>query len=37
MVYVFQEDYYNFYGGPWTRVEWNNNLYWVKSDKVKKF
>ena len=36
VVYVLQEDYYNFYGGPWMRVEWNNNLYWVKSDKVKK-
>ena len=36
VVNVLQEDYYNFYGGPWTRVEWNNNLYWVKSDKVKK-
>lgn len=36
LVNVLQEDYYNFYGGPWTRVEWNNNLYWVKSDKIKK-
>ena len=36
VVYVIQEDYYNWYGGPWTKVEWNNNLYWVKSDKIKK-
>lgn len=36
IVNVLQEDYYNFYGGPWTRVEWNGNWYWVRSDKVKK-
>jgi len=24
-VNVLQENYYNWYGGPWTRVEWNGN------------
>lgn len=28
-VRVIEENYNNFYGGPWTRVEWNNNWYWV--------
>lgn len=37
IVNVLQEDYYNFYGGPWTRVEWKDNLYWVSSNKIKKF
>jgi len=36
VVDVLQEDYYNFYGGPWTRVEWNDNWYWVNANKVKK-
>ena len=33
-VAVLQEDYYNWYGGPWTRVEWNNNLYWTKPENL---
>lgn len=37
VVYVLQEDYYNWYGGPWTRVEWNGNLYWTSPNKLKKF
>ena len=36
IVNVLQEDYYNWYGGPWTRVEWKDNWYWVKASKVKK-
>ena len=36
IVNVLQEDYYNFYGGPWTRVEWKNRQYWIKPDKIKK-
>ena len=36
MVYVLQEDYYNWYGGPWTRVEWNGNWYWTSPSKLKK-
>ena len=36
VVYVLQEDYYNWYGGPWTRVEWNGNWYWTSSSKIKK-
>ena len=26
---VVEEGYRNFYGGPWTRVEWGGELYWV--------
>ena len=33
---IIQEDYYNFYGGPWTRVEWNGNWYWVDPSKLRK-
>lgn len=36
IVNVLQEDYYNFYGGPWTRVEWSGNWYWVRANKLKK-
>ncbi len=35
-VNVLQEDYYNFYGGPWTRVEWNGNWYWTSPGNIKK-
>lgn len=35
-VNVLQENMYNWYGGPWTRVEWNDNWYWVNSKKVAK-
>lgn len=24
---IIEENYCNFYGGPWTRVEWNGNWY----------
>lgn len=34
IVNVLQENYYNWYGGPWTRVEWNNNLYWTKPENL---
>jgi len=36
IVNVLQENMYNWYGGPWTRVEWKDNWYWVSADKVKK-
>jgi hypothetical protein len=36
IVNVLQEDYYNFYGGPWTRVEWNGNWYWTSPSNIKK-
>jgi len=36
IVNILEEDYYNWYGGPWTRVEWNGNLYWTSSKKLKK-
>ena len=35
-VEIIKEDYYNFYGGPWTRVEWKDNLYWVDPKQLKK-
>ena len=35
-VNVLQEDYYNFYGGPWTRVEWSGNWYWVNPDSIRR-
>lgn len=35
-VKILQEDYVNFYGGPWTRVEWNGNWYWVNPSKLMK-
>lgn len=28
-VKILQENYINFYGGPWSRIEWNGNWYWV--------
>ena len=30
-VKILQENYINFYGGPWSRIEWNGNWYWVSS------
>ena len=36
VVNVLQENMYNWYGGPWTFVEWKDNLYWVKAKKIKK-
>lgn len=33
---IIEENYCNFYGGPWTRVEWNGNWYWVDSSKLRK-
>ena len=33
---IIEENYYNFYGGPWTRVEWNGNWYWVDPSKLRK-
>lgn len=35
-VKILCEDYFNFYGGPWTRVEWNDNWYWVNPKSIKK-
>lgn len=35
-VEIIKEDYYNFYGGPWIRVEWKDNLYWVDPIQLKK-
>ena len=35
-VNVLQENMYNWYGGPWTRVEWNGHWYWVNSKKIAK-
>lgn len=36
IVNVLQEDYYNFYGGPWIRVEWSGNWYWVNPDGIRR-
>ena len=33
-VKILQEDYINFYGGPWSRIEWNGNWYWVSPDNL---
>lgn len=35
-VKILKEDYYNFYGGPWTRVEWKDNWYWISPKHLKK-
>lgn len=35
-VEIIEENYDNFYGGPWTRVEWKDNLYWVDPKQLKK-
>ena len=35
-VEIIEENYDNFYGGPWTRVEWKDNLYWVDPEQLKK-
>lgn len=34
-VKILQEDYINFYGGPWSRIEWNDNWYWVSPKDLK--
>lgn len=31
---VLTENYFNFYGGPWTEVLWNGNKYWTRPDSV---
>ena len=36
VVSIVQEGMYNWYGGPWTRIEWNGNFYWVKPAALKK-
>ena len=36
IVNVLQENMHNWYGGPWTRVEWNGNWYWTSPSKLKK-
>ena len=36
IVNVLQEDYYNWYGGPWAKVEWDGNWYWVEPNKLRK-
>ena len=33
-VIVITENYTNFYGGPWTRIIWDGNMYWTKSDSI---
>ena len=35
-VEIIKENFYNFYGGPWTRVEWKDNWYWVNPKSIKK-
>ena len=35
-VEIIEENYDNFYGGPWTRVEWKDNWYWVDPKQLKK-
>lgn len=35
-VKIIEENYVNFYGGPWTRVKWNGNTYWVDPSKLMK-
>ena len=34
MVAIVQEDYMNFYGGPWSRVMWHDNLYYTSSKNI---
>ena len=31
---VITENYVNFYGGPWTRVMWDGNMYWTNPDSI---
>ena len=33
-VIVITENYVNLYGGPWTRVMWDENMYWTKPDSI---
>ena len=33
-VIVRKENMINFYGGPWTQVEWSGNTYWVAPDSI---
>lgn len=33
-VTVVAENYVNLYGGPWTRIMWNGNMYWTNPDSV---
>ena len=33
-VIVITENYTNFYGGPWTRIMWDGNMYWTKPDSI---
>ena len=35
-VEIIKENYYNFYGGPWTIVEWKDNCYYVDPKQLKK-
>ena len=35
-VNVLRENMNNLYGGPWTRIEWNGNFYWVNPMSLKK-
>lgn len=35
-VEIAEEGMINFYGGPWTRIEWKGNLYWVDPAGLKK-
>ena len=33
-VIVITENYVNLYGGPWTRVMWDGNMYWAKPNSI---
>ena len=33
-VIVITENYVNLYGGPWTRVMWDGNMYWTKPNSI---
>ena len=33
-VKIIEEGMVNFYGGPWTRVEFDGNWYWVAEDDI---
>jgi len=35
-VKIVEEGMMNFYGGPWTRIEYRGNLYWVSPDGLEK-
>jgi len=36
VIEVVEEGYVNFYGGPWTRIRYNGELYWVDPMKLEK-